>query len=297
MMEVDRLVAENARDGQLEALDAGLQAAQQDEANGMMSRQRLLAVQRAYEVQRYAIVHQEAVAEAALEPDPVKHQQLLNKILQMERQHGTQMAALDRQVGAEHRQTVDTWVNGLTSSWAEAMQGLIQGTMTWGQAFRTILSGMSNFLIQESMRMVTKWIADRVYEMIFGKATRIADITGAASLYSVNAMASVAAIPVTGWAMAPAVGAAALAEGLAFLPSAAGGWERVPQDTLAAIHKDEQVLPSSYAEGLRNLVASGGVGDVHAHFYGVVDAKTFFQNNQGHIVSTIKGAIGNRRFA
>lgn len=51
--------------------------------------------------------------------------------------------------------------------------------------------------------------------------------------------------------------------------SASGGWERVPADgMMTELHKDEQVLPASYAEGLRKLVANGGSGQqVHHHHY------------------------------
>jgi hypothetical protein len=87
---------------------------------------------------------------------------------------------------------------------------------------------------------------------------------------------------------------------MAFAPmaSAAGGWERVPADQMAMIHKNEQVLPASYAEGLRNLVKNGGGGGdthVHANFSGVIDAKSFFQKNQGDLVGCIKDAVKNRR--
>jgi len=58
------------------------------------------------------------------------------------------------------------------------------------------------------------------------------------------------------------------------------------------------VLSAPMAEGLRNIIDSGGAGsqgDVHAHFHGVVDAKQFFQQNQGHIVRTLNDAVKKRR--
>lgn len=127
----------------------------------------------------------------------------------------------------------------------------------------------------------------------------VAEITGSAADYAVNAMASVAAIPVTGWAMAPGVGAAAYATGMSFLPSAAGGWDSVPADTLAHIHKQEMVMSAPLATGLRNLIANGGENGggttVNAHFHGCFDSKTFFQQNQGQMVAAIQDAVKNRR--
>lgn len=70
------------------------------------------------------------------------------------------------------------------------------------------------------------------------------------------AMASVAAIPVTGWAMAPEVGAEHFetAMGWGAIATAAGGWDRVPYDgAMAELHKDEMVLPASIAEPLRSM--------------------------------------------
>jgi hypothetical protein len=43
---------------------------------------------------------------------------------------------------------------------------------------------------------------------------------------------------------------------MAGLASAEGGWDRVPQDTLAMIHKNEMVLPANLAENIRGM-ASG----------------------------------------
>jgi hypothetical protein len=45
-----------------------------------------------------------------------------------------------------------------------------------------------------------------------------------------------------------------------FLPSAAGGWGNVPNDTLAQIHKREMVLPEGEADVIRSLARSGGGG-------------------------------------
>jgi hypothetical protein len=133
-------------------------------------------------------------------------------------------------------------------------------------------------------------------------AANMAEIASLAAVASAAAFASTAAIPIVGPALAPGVAAVSLAAVLAMVPLAAaeGGWERVPATTLAMLHKDEQVLPASYAEGLRKVVAgggagSGGGGDIHNHFNGCFDAKTFFQQHQGPMVAAMQDAIKNRR--
>jgi hypothetical protein len=298
---LDRAVAEGKRDAATEGLQASLDAMSDEQAAGLITKQQLIQQEMAFEQRMFAIKLQEARDAAMAEPDPVKHQQALNKIEALERQHQSKMGQLERQGAADRRATFNTWFQGITSGFQNAIMGLIKGTMTWGDAFRSILASMAEFLIQKSTEMVMQWVADRVYEMIFGKTTRSADVLGAASVYAVNAMASVAAIPMVGWAMAPGVGAAAFAQGLAYLPSAAQGWERVPQDTMAMIHKDEQVLPAEYAQGLRDLVkGGGGAREVHNHHYTIqaMDAQsfdTFLRRNQGTLVKVSNEAMRNRR--
>lgn len=198
--------------------------------------------------------------QAAAKNDLVKWTQIENQKHALQLKAYADQGKLDTDAVNQSRARWDTWFQAITSGFDTAIKGLIHGTMTWGQAFKSILSSMSDALISESMKMLMQWVSDRLYEMVFGKATRSADITGAASVYSVNAMASAAAIPVVGWAMAPEVGATAFAMGMAMLPSAAGGWDRVPQDTLAQIHKNEMVLPANLAENIRGMASGGSQG-------------------------------------
>jgi hypothetical protein len=46
----------------------------------------------------------------------------------------------------------------------------------------------------------------------------------------------------------------------ALIPSAAGGWGQIPQDTMAMVHKDEMILPANIAQGVRNMATAGGGG-------------------------------------
>jgi hypothetical protein len=120
-----------------------------------------------------------------------------------------------------------------------------------------------------------------------------------AAVGAAAAMAATAAIPIVGPELAPEAGAVMYAGILGTygpLASAAGGWDRVPSDTLAQLHKNEMVLPASIAANIRNM-STGGGGDTHYHttFNGAFDPKTFFQQHQGHIMSTIRDAMKNRR--
>ena len=94
------------------------------------------------------------------------------------------------------------------------------------------------------------------------KAQAVAEIPSYAGIGASAAMASVAAIPFVGWAMAPAVGAehAALAMSYLALASAEDGWGEVPSNgVLTELHKHEMVLPASLAVPLRSALTKGNM--------------------------------------
>ena len=228
----------------------------------------------------------------------VKWQEIQAKKVAANKKAANDIQKTNDQLAEEQRAKFNQWFQMLTSGFQTAISGLVKGTMTWGDALKSVLSSaldsVLNFFIQWGLKEAETYLAG----LLLKKTTNTEEVAGAASLYAVNAMASVAAIPFYGWAMAPEVGAEAFATGMAFMPSAAGGWDNVPRDTYAKIHEKEMVLSAPMAEGLRNIIDSGGAGsqgDVHAHFHGVVDAKQFFQQNQGHIVRTLNDAVKKRR--
>jgi hypothetical protein len=121
-----------------------------------------------------------------------------------------------------------------------------------------------------------------------------------------SAWASISAIPVVGPFLAPAVAAGVLASVIAIganLSSAAGGWDQVPSDQVAQLHKNEMVLPASIAGPLRGAIAGGGFGgsggsgdgDTHVHIHALKFDRQFWQSQQGEIVNLLSNAIKNRR--
>lgn len=111
----------------------------------------------------------------------------------------------------------------------------------------------------ESATRTTLEAASAIAATVSAKTQAISEIPAYAGIGAAAAMASVAAIPVIGWALAPAVGAehAALAMSFLGLASAEGGWGEVPTDGVQTIlHRKEMVLPARYADPLRAALTS-----------------------------------------
>jgi len=122
--------------------------------------------------------------------------------------------------------------------------------------FTSVLDGIINKLAE----WAAEWITQHLIALAVSKTTAVDEVMTAAGVAAANAMASVAAIPLIGWAMAPGVGAATYAEAIAIgLPKAEKGFD-VPAglNPVTQLHQKEMVLPAPIAEGVRNMVGDGG---------------------------------------
>lgn len=104
-------------------------------------------------------------------------------------------------------------------------------------------------------------------------ATNMAMILSDAAVAAAAAFAATAIIPFIGPELAPAAGAAAYTAvtALAPLASAKGGWEDIPQDTIARVHAHEMILPAHVADTVRANVSGDGGGH-HFHFSPTIHA-------------------------
>jgi len=96
------------------------------------------------------------------------------------------------------------------------------------------------------------------------QGTALAQIAARAASAAAGAYSAIAAIPVVGPVLAPISAAAALAGVLALgnsIFSAKGGWGQVPKDgAMTELHKDEMVLPATFANPLRALLTRTSPG-------------------------------------
>jgi FtsZ-binding cell division protein ZapB len=194
---------------------------------------------------------------------------------------------------ANYKQMFDS----ISSGFESMTEKLIRGTATWKEAFKSMCGDMIVAFAKMQVANVAKllWAAAIDKEVTISGAImkRFANATTAAG----GAFASTALIPIVGPALAPIAAAGAFAGVMAFgLPSAAGGWDEVPRDGMAMIHKKEMVLPAPLAEKVRNMSDSGnGGGQYNIHIH-AVDSKSFgdmVKRNPNFIVDAIQNQSRN----
>lgn len=203
----------------------------------------------------------------------------------------------------------DTIVKGLDRSIA----GLIRGTMTWKQAFLSILGTLWDEFVRVVEQMVVKWAAGEAMKLAVSRtsvAAQTATIaageaaqTGLVGLHIIkqiigSAQGVFAGIfsflsPLMGPAAAiPAgAGSALVAASAAAVPLATGAWE-IPGQMLALLHQGEAVLPQPFAAAFRENGGGGmGGGEVHFHL-SAIDTRSgadFLRQHAGEIAKAIQG--------
>jgi hypothetical protein len=165
------------------------------------------------------------------------------------------MAAWDAMFGAKkvaQTAATESAVTGVKASGAAAQVGVVAD----GQAAET------GAVVAGETAKTTAQTAGAGTGLLIKAGAALKSIAISAYEAAAGAYAAIASIPYIGPFLAPVVAAGALAAVFAFgknILSSKGGLDRVPADgTLAELHKDETVLPASYATPMRNLLASFG---------------------------------------
>ena len=174
------------------------------------------------------------------------------------------------------------WVDPIVNAWGSGLASMERGQGSFVQTIASGFDALFASLIQKLVKFVEQWVVEHLFMTEAQRAalatqnaqqasatavgqtmsaeTAIMDIGNAAYRAAANTYASIAAIPVVGPVLAPAMAATALAAVIGFagsIASAAGGWAQVPADQVAQIHKDEMVLPANIASPLRKAIGAG----------------------------------------
>lgn len=264
-------------------------AAEQSFAQGNLSKLEMIQLERQFEDERYNI-SREAV-ERRLElmrndpnMNPVEYQRIKNQLIDIERKHNAEQMQIATRAISQSRAPALAVFQSAERSFAQATTAMLTRAMTWRQALGSIFQSVgSAFIEQIVVKPAVEWAAGllrqtALYQAFFGvkKTMEVADtaatiaaqktigitsVMSNASIAATAAMASVAAIPLVGWAMAPGVGASTYGLAMGFLPSAEGGWDIPAGATgLMRYHEREMMLPAKHADTIRELGENGGVG-------------------------------------
>lgn len=291
--------AMKAADGQVKALQAGL-------VQQKLLLDQGLAQFQLTESQKVAAVQRATDEQAALEMDVLKkeltianmtatqRETVLNKISALEQKYTTESIRLNGEAVAAIQQKWQQLGDALQSSFNAQLRGLLAGTTSWAQAFKTITGDMIIFFIQEVEKMVFKWLVKTATMATIDKEAAVQSTATAAAAQAAQTATAAASVqqkvaqvyagaaaffaPLLGPG-APAAAAAVAAEteagAAAFLLAGAaeqGAWN-IPDTAPWLLHKGETVLPAPAAQAFRDM-AQGGTGgsargDTHLHVHAI----------------------------
>ncbi|MDM2973245.1 phage tail length tape measure family protein [Citrobacter sp. CK198] len=161
-------------------------------------------------------------------------QQALNQRLAMQQSYYTQLDQLNGnwQLGVQNGlqsylnsvptlyESVTTAATSILSSTETAissnLSAMVHGTESLSDGFKNMAAGMGEAVIDALTKMAAQWLVYQAVQLLVGKtaaagasASMIGQATAMSQIAAINAYASAAAIPITGWAIAPAAMAAA----------------------------------------------------------------------------------------
>lgn len=269
----------------------------QDVAMGRITIAQKLAAEKDLVTQREMLEHQALAQEQLTEGISInKWQELENKKLDITRKADLERQKLQNQGELQDQQIWQGMLDKMTQGWDRGIQAMLHGQMTLSQGFTGALKQMENQTEMSFINMGLNWLKAAALQALIGKESHasqtLLDAKGAAA----GAYNATVGIPFVGPVLAPAAAAVAFTGVMAF---AEGGWDRVPSDQVAMIHKNEMVLPASIAEPVRQMAAAGAGGGggqpLHIHAVDAPSVLALFRRHQGSLMSVMGEAMRNGR--
>lgn len=251
---------------------------------------------------------------ALYQDDKLKQKEIRDEMGKVEDEYMKKVQQNTQQTTLAIKRYWDTIFSGITSTVASSIEGILLHTSTMHDLLVNVSKSLLTHFIDMGVKIAANWASSQiamlattttteaakkavstaaaVEGMAVNKAAAAVEITDYAGAAAAAAMASVAAIPFTGWALAPEVGAATFAEAMSYLSvlSAEQGAWRIGENQLMYLHKNETVLPGDAAEGFRKMAEGGGMGETHLHVH-AIDGKSverFFSDNGRHVAKALQ---------
>lgn len=167
-------------------------------------------------------------------------------------------------------------LENFSSRFGNAFESMVFDAQTLGDAVAGLAEGMARSIVNALGEMAAQWMAYQAVQMVVGKTTQASAATAmtfnamaAQQLAAINAYASAAAIPYTGYAMAPAAAAAAMAatspmvgavSTLAMAGMAHDGIDSIPREGTWLLDKGERVVDRRTNADLKEYLSGKGGG-------------------------------------
>ncbi len=310
LKQIDLLRSESVRNASLAEIQLNEQQAQLDRDLHIITNADLISMQRSFETERFNVAMQglkerEQIAMADPDRSVVELAKIHTEIEELERQHQLRLGQIKGQATRESSKYVTGMYDSMQSGFAGVVQKALQGGMSLQKIFKATWQVVVQAVTNALGQIAAEWLMKTIFAKVLGKATAASEIGAHAGVAGAAAVASTAAIPIIGPALAPAAGALAFSNAMAFQGAlasfAVGSWE-VPRDQVAQIHAGETILPRTFAEDFRENAkggSMGGAGETHNWNINAVDAKSFMdllKSNPAALMAGLKNAT-RRGFA
>ena len=329
MAKLDQMKIAATRDRAAAVIDA-----EEIEANarydmGQISEQQMFTLAANFENRRYQLKMDQLQQEADLnEGRVIQHQQTLDKMDQLERQHGLKLQAMAAQQRVTLAQPMMQMMQTMQQGFAQMITGLITRTTSWRDAMKglysQVLSSFTNMMAQQLVKHLTvenlKTAATQIgtvirtmWAKLAGQEERAENAkTGGQSLMASGASVfgkvydAIAGIPYVGPFLAPVMAIAAMGAvvGMASkIASARGGYD-IPAgvNPITQLHEEEMVLPREQANMIRSLADGHGAHNrqqTQVFNVSALDARSLketLRRNQAGLASAVTLATRNGHF-
>ena len=287
--DLDSVMVDSRRAAALAQIQFEEQQANFARQNGDITKRQLLELEEQFARRRFEIEYQsllERLELAKQDPNasPAELARIKEQMLEIERNYQLRRGEILQGVVTEQSEVWNSFTGTVSSLWDKGIAAMMNGTLTWRNAWRAVLTDMARWFVESFIgKKVKAWLAGEVAQTAVTKAGTAARsaIEGAAALKSValwawtagknimvsawEAMAAawkaVVGIPIVGPVLAPIAAAAAFA-GVSRLAkrvaSAEGGYD-IPKgvNPLVQTHEEEMILPRQYANVIRGMAAIG----------------------------------------
>jgi len=290
---IDALGVESRRAAAMGQVAVDEQAAQFALENGQITQKQLIQIEeefarRKFEIEYQALLQRIELAKNDPTASPIALAQLKEQMLQVERDYLIRRNFLQHEATAESGAIWASFTGSIEGLWDKGIQSLLNGTLTWRNAFRAIGAEMASwFAIEVVGKKVKGWVigeAAQTSATVAGtKARTLAETLASKNSVTLWAATAVKNIMTSAWeAMAgawkamvgiPVIGPAlgVIAAGVAFkgvsalaknVSSAEGGYD-IPSgvNPLTQLHEKEMVLPKEYANVIRSLAGISSFND------------------------------------